>query len=97
GIVPDIVTVAKGIASGLPLSAVVASRDLMDRWAPGAHGGTYGGNAVACAAGVATFEVMRDEDLPGTAARIGQFLMSQLREMQSEYPVIEDVRGMGLM
>jgi len=97
GIVPDIVTVAKGIASGLPLSAVVASRDLMDRWAPGAHGGTYGGNAVACAAGVATFEVMRDEDLPGNAARIGQFLMAQLREMQSEFPVIGDVRGMGLM
>lgn len=97
GIVPDIVTVAKGIASGLPLSAVVASRDLMDRWAPGAHGGTYGGNAVACAAGVATFEVMRDEDLPGNAARIGQFLMGQLREMQNEFPVIGDVRGMGLM
>ncbi|MDI3342018.1 MAG: aminotransferase class III-fold pyridoxal phosphate-dependent enzyme [Sphaerobacter sp.] len=97
GIVPDIITVAKGIASGLPLSAVVASRDLMDRWAPGAHGGTYGGNAVACAAGVATFEVMRDEDLPGNAARIGQFLMAQLREMQQEFPVIGEVRGMGLM
>src|SRR5690606_9008755 len=97
GIVPDIVTVAKGIASGLPLSAVVASRDLMDRWAPAPHGATYGGNAVACAAGVATFEAMRDADLPGNAARIGQFLMSQLREMQSEFPVIGDVRGMGLM
>ncbi|MBX6341915.1 MAG: aminotransferase class III-fold pyridoxal phosphate-dependent enzyme [Thermomicrobiaceae bacterium] len=96
-IVPDIITVAKGIASGLPLSAVVANRELMDRWAPGAHGGTYGGNAVACAAGVATFEVMREEDLPGNAARIGNFLMGQLRELQQEFPVIGDVRGMGLM
>ncbi len=96
-IVPDIITLAKGIASGLPLSAVVANRELMDRWAPGAHGGTYGGNAVACAAGVATFEVMREEDLPGNAARIGNFLMGQLRELQQEFPVIGDVRGMGLM
>jgi 4-aminobutyrate aminotransferase len=96
-IVPDIVTVAKGIASGLPLSAVVASRELMDRWAPGAHGGTYGGNAVACAAGVATFEVMDEERLPENAERIGNFLMAQLRELQDEFPVIGEVRGLGLM
>ncbi len=96
-IVPDIVTVAKGIASGLPLSAVVASRELMDKWAPGAHGGTYGGNAVACAAGVATFEVMREERLPENAERIGNFLMAQLRELQDEFPVIGEVRGLGLM
>lgn len=96
-VVPDIISVAKGIASGLPLSAVVSSKEIMDRWAPGAHGGTYGGNAVACAAGVATFEVMRDEDLPGNAARIGGFLMGQLQEMQQEYPVIGEVRGFGLM
>ncbi|GBD15207.1 5-aminovalerate aminotransferase DavT [bacterium HR26] len=96
-IVPDIVTMAKGIASGLPLSAVVASRELMDKWAPGAHGGTYGGNAVACAAGVATFEVMREERLPENAERIGNFLMAQLRELQDEFPVIGEVRGLGLM
>ncbi|MCM8748595.1 aminotransferase class III-fold pyridoxal phosphate-dependent enzyme [Thermomicrobiaceae bacterium CFH 74404] len=96
-IVPDIVTVAKGIASGLPLSAVVANRELMDKWAPGAHGGTYGGNAVACAAGVATFEVMREERLPENAERVGNFLMAQLRELQDEFPVIGEVRGLGLM
>lgn len=96
-IVPDIITVAKGIASGLPLSAVVANRELMDRWQPGAHGGTFGGNAVACAAGVATFQVMRDEDLPGNAARVGDFLLAQLRELAAEMPVIGDVRGLGLM
>lgn len=97
GIVPDIVTMAKGIASGLPLSAVVANRDLMDRWAPGAHGGTFGGNAVACAAGVATFEVMREERLPENAERIGHYLMGQLRELQQEFPIIGEVRGLGLM
>lgn len=96
-VVPDIITAAKGIASGLPLSAVIASRELMDKWEPGMHGGTYGGNAVACAAGVATFQVMQEEDLPGNAARIGEFLMGQLRELQSEYPVIGEVRGLGLM
>jgi 4-aminobutyrate aminotransferase len=96
-VVPDIVAVAKGIASGLPLSAVVANRDLMDAWQPGAHGGTFGGNAVACAAGVATFEVMREERLPENAARVGNFLMGQLRELQGEAPEIGDVRGLGLM
>lgn len=96
-VVPDIMTVAKGIASGLPLSAVVANRSLMDSWAPGSHGGTFGGNAVACAAGVATFQVMREEDLPGNAQRIGNYLLAQIREMQADNPVIGDVRGLGLM
>lgn len=96
-VVPDIMTVAKGIASGLPLSAVVANRSLMDSWAPGSHGGTFGGNAVACAAGVATFEVMREEDLPGNAQRVGNYLLAQIREMQADNPVIGDVRGLGLM
>lgn len=97
GVVPDIMTVAKGIASGLPLSAVVANRDLMDSWAPGSHGGTFGGNAVACAAGVATFQVMRDENLPGNAERVGNYLLAQIREMQADNPIIGDVRGLGLM
>jgi 4-aminobutyrate aminotransferase len=96
-IVPDIVAVAKGIASGLPLSAVVANREVMEMWSPGAHGGTYGGNVIACAAALATLDVMREESLPDNAARVGDFLMAQLREMQVENPVIGDVRGLGLM
>lgn len=96
-IVPDIVAVAKGIASGLPLSAVVANRDVMDQWEPGQHGGTFGGNVVACAAGLATMQVMREEKLPENAARVGEFLMAQIREMQPQNPVIGDVRGLGLM
>ncbi len=97
GVVPDIMTVAKGIASGMPLSGVFSRLDLMKKWQTGSHGGTYGGNAVACAAGVATIRAMRDEDMPGNAARRGVQLMTGLRKLQEEYPVIGDVRGLGLM
>jgi 4-aminobutyrate aminotransferase len=97
GIVPDIMTVAKGIASGLPLSGVFSRLDLMKKWQTGTHGGTYGGNALACAAGVATIRAMREEDLPGNATRRGVQLMTGLRKLQEEYPIIGDVRGLGLM
>src|SRR5512135_1014455 len=96
-VVPDIMTVAKGIASGMPLSGVFSRLDLMKKWQTGSHGGTYGGNAVACAAGVATIRAMREEDMPGNAARGGLQLMTGLRKLQEEYPIIGDVRGLGLM
>jgi 4-aminobutyrate aminotransferase len=96
-IVPDIMTVAKGIASGMPLSGVFSRLDLMRKWATGTHGGTYGGNAVACAAAVATIKAMRDEDMPGNARVRGLQLISRLKEVQSKFPVIGDVRGLGLM
>jgi 4-aminobutyrate aminotransferase len=97
GVVPDIMTAAKGIASGMPVAAVVSSKEIMDKWAPGSHGGTYGGNAVGTAAAYATLQVMQDEDLPGNATRMGEILMAGLREIQQDYPVIGDVRGLGLM
>jgi 4-aminobutyrate aminotransferase len=97
GIEPDIMTVAKGIASGLPVSAVVSDKKIMDNWAPGAHGGTYGGNAVGTAAAYATLQVMKDEKLVENAAAMGAALKSGLEEIQSRNPVIGDVRGMGLM
>ncbi len=97
GVVPDIMTVAKGIASGLPVSAVVANKSIMDKWPPGAHGGTYGANAVGTAAAAETLRVMRDERLPENAAEIGNFLTQGLREIQAKYPVIGEVRGLGLM
>jgi 4-aminobutyrate aminotransferase len=97
GIVPDIVAMAKGLASGLPLSGLAASAELMARWTPGAHGGTYGGNAVACAAAVATIQVMRDEGLPANAERLGGVLQAGLRQLQEDHPEIGDVRGLGLM
>ena len=71
GVEPDIITVAKGIASGMPVSAVVSDKAIMDKWAPGAHGGTYGGNAVGTAAAYATLQVMKDENLVGNAAAMG--------------------------
>lgn len=97
GVTPDIMTVAKGIASGLPVSAVVANKATMDKWPPGAHGGTYGANAVGTAAAAETLRVMRDERLPENAAAIGSVLSQGLRAIQAKYPVIGEVRGLGLM
>jgi len=97
GVVPDIITVAKGIASGLPLSGVFSRLDLMKKWDTGSHGSTFGGNVIACAAGVATIRAMREEDMPGNAAKRGVQLMTGLRKLQEEYPVMGDVRGLGLM
>ncbi len=96
-IVPDIMTVAKGIASGLPLSGVFSRLDLMKKWPTGSHGGTYGGNAVAMAAGVATIRAMRDEKMIENAVTRGNQLQTGLRKFQEEYQSIGDVRGLGLM
>ncbi|HBY47282.1 MAG TPA: aspartate aminotransferase family protein, partial [Chloroflexi bacterium] len=95
--VPDIVAVAKGIASGMPMSAIVAPQEIMDAWAPGSHGGTYGGNAVTCAAGVATFRAIRDEGMIANAVTMGQRMMDGLDRIAERNPLIGDVRGKGLM
>ena len=97
GIVPDVVVLAKAIANGLPLSAIVSSRDLQERWGRGAHGSTYGGNPVACAAGVAVLETIRDEDLVANAAARGAELRAGLERIAAEDERIGDVRGPGLM
>lgn len=94
---PDIIIIAKGLASGLPLSGVISSLDLMKRWEPGSHGGTYGGNAVACAAAAATIRVIREERLLENTQTHGAQLISGLRHLQEEYPILGDVRGLGLM
>lgn len=96
-VVPDIMTSAKGLASGMPVSAIVASKRIMDAWSPGAHGTTYGGNAVGTAAAVATFEVIKSEHLLENAATMGARMLTGLRDVQRDYPVIGDVRGLGLM
>jgi 4-aminobutyrate aminotransferase len=96
-VTPDIMTVAKGIASGMPLSGVFSRLELMKKWQTGTHGGTYGGNAVACAAGVATIQAMRDEKMPENAAVRGDQMINHLRRVQLDYPIIGDVRGLGLM
>ncbi len=96
-IVPDIITAAKGIASGMPLSGVFTSTDIMLKLDVGSIGGTYGGNAVACAAGVATLRAMREEHMLENATERGIQLMTGFRKLQEEYPQIGDVRGKGLM
>jgi 4-aminobutyrate aminotransferase len=96
-VIPDIMTVAKGIASGLPLSGVFSRLDLMKKWDVGSHGGTFGGNAVACAAGVATIRAIREEKMLDNATERGIQLMTGLGKFQEEYSQIGDVRGLGLM
>ena len=97
GIVPDVVVVAKAIANGLPLSAIVSSTDLQERWGRGAHGSTYGGNPVACAAGLAVLETIRSEGLIENAAARGAELRAGLDRIAAEDDRIGDVRGPGLM
>ncbi len=94
---PDIMTAAKGIASGMPLSGVFSRNDIMLKLDVGSIGGTYGGNAIACAAGVATIQAMREEKMLENAAERGLQLMTGLCKLQEEYPQIGDVRGKGLM
>ncbi|MBP7961557.1 MAG: aminotransferase class III-fold pyridoxal phosphate-dependent enzyme [Caldilineaceae bacterium] len=96
GVTPDILIMAKGLASGFPLSAIAARREIMDKWIPGSHGGTYGGNAVSCAAAVETINVIRDEGLLQNAVERGAQLTDGLTELQGRFP-IADVRGAGLM
>ncbi|MDX1688681.1 MAG: aminotransferase class III-fold pyridoxal phosphate-dependent enzyme [Candidatus Promineifilaceae bacterium] len=97
GVVPDLMTVAKGIASGFPLSALIGRADVMSQWPPGAHGTTFGGNPVSCAAALATLDVIEDEGLVENAAARGRQLQDGLRQIQADHPVVGDVRGKGLM
>jgi 4-aminobutyrate aminotransferase len=96
-IIPDILTIAKGLASGLPLSGVIAPLSLMEKWPPGSHGGTYGGNAVSVAAAVATLQVINEDGLLANAETRGSQLMAGLIQLKEKYPAIGDVRGLGLM
>jgi 4-aminobutyrate aminotransferase len=97
GVEPDIVATAKGIASGMPLGAFIARESLMLKWGPGAHGTTYGGNPVACAAALETIKLLESGLMDNATAR-GNELLSGLCEIQKKYPmVMRDVRGIGLM
>jgi 4-aminobutyrate aminotransferase len=94
---PDILVVAKGIASGLPLSGIVARKGLFDAWKPGTHGGTYGGNVVSCAAANATLDVIEEEGLVANARDRGAQLLEGLRRMAANHASVGDVRGLGCM
>jgi 4-aminobutyrate aminotransferase len=96
GVEPDILLAGKGIASGMPLGAMIARDDRMT-WTIGTHGSTYGGNPVSCAAALATIDVIQQEQLLENAAKVGDHLMNGVRDMQGRHPAIEEVRGLGLM
>ena len=95
GLKGDIVNVAKGIASGLPLGVTSSRADVMD-WPPGAHASTFGGNPVACAAALATIKLLREKYV-SNAATVGEFLIAGLRDLQDRHEIVGDVRGKGLM
>ena len=97
GVVPDLVTMAKGIAGGLPLAAVTGRAGIMDAVHPGGLGGTYGGNPVACAAALGAIATMEQQDLAGKARRIGEIMVPRLLKLARTYPVIAEVRGRGAM
>jgi 4-aminobutyrate aminotransferase / (S)-3-amino-2-methylpropionate transaminase / 5-aminovalerate transaminase len=97
GIVPDLITTAKGIAGGMPLAAVTGRAEIMDSVHVGGLGGTYGGNPVACAAALGAIETMRELDLPSRAKRIEEIMKPRLRKLADQYSMIGDVRGRGAM
>ncbi|MFA4857898.1 MAG: aminotransferase class III-fold pyridoxal phosphate-dependent enzyme [Candidatus Margulisiibacteriota bacterium] len=96
-IVPDIMAVAKGIGSGFPLGAVIASENLMRGWTPGAHGSTMSGNPVTCAAALANIEAMEAENVLENATALGAYALKKLKKLQKKNPKIKEVRGVGLM
>jgi 4-aminobutyrate aminotransferase len=96
GVHPDILTSAKGLGSGLPIGAVIAKRRLMEQWKRGAHGNTFGGNPLSCAAANATIDLVRG-GYAANAAQTGEYFMGKLRQMMADYPCIGEVRGKGLM
>jgi 4-aminobutyrate aminotransferase len=93
---PDVMTLAKGLASGLPLGAMIARSHLMDAWESGAHANTFGGNPIACEAALATIDLL-EMGLIQNAEKIGKFLLNKLKVMQKNHRLMGDVRGLGLM
>ncbi len=97
GIEPDIITLAKGLGAGVPIGAILMKQKVADAISPGDHGSTFGGNPLACAAALASLEVILEENLVANAAETGSWLLSRLHEMAKEFDDIRDVRGLGLM
>ncbi len=96
GVRPDIMTSAKGLGSGMPIGAIVARKKIMEQWKRGAHGNTFGGNPLSCAAAIATLDLVKSEYM-ANAVQVGQHFIGQLRQLQQSYPCIGEVRGRGLM
>jgi 4-aminobutyrate aminotransferase len=96
-VVPDIMAIAKGIASGIPLSATVASQELMKQWPLGTHSTTFGGNPIGCSAALATLEVMKEEQLLDNTKKMGAYALEKLHLLKEKHSIIGDIRGLGLM
>lgn len=96
GVRPDIMSLAKGLGSGMPIGLVVAKKRLMEKWKRGAHGNTYGGNPICCAAALATLDLVQRE-YAANAGDVGGYFLGRLRELQQRFECIGDVRGKGLM
>ena len=96
GVTPDIMTLAKGLGSGLPIGLTVARRRHMEKWKRGAHGNTYGGNPLCCAAALATLDLV-EQEYAANAAKVGDYFLTKLRKLQERFECIGDVRGKGLM
>ena len=96
GVAPDIMTLAKGLGSGLPIGMVVAKKTIMEKWTRGAHGNTFGGNPLCCAAALATIDLV-EREYAANSARTGEYFINKLRELKLRYDCVGDVRGKGLM
>ncbi len=96
GVKPDVVSMSKAIGGGVPLGATITSSKIMD-WVPGSHGNTFGGNLLACAAGIATLKYMRQKRLGANARRLGAYMLKRLVEIKDNVEIVGDVRGLGLM
>jgi len=96
GVEPDIMTLAKGLASGMPIGMMVAKRSIMQKWSRGAHGNTFGGNPLCCAAALATLDLV-EHQYCANAAKVGEYFMKQLRGLAGKYSIVGEVRGKGLM
>ena len=96
-VVPDIICMAKALGGGLPLGAILAKDELIDAWPPAAHGTTFGGNPIACRAGITSLQIIQEENLMDHAIQMGDYIQKRFREAQSGLPIIGDIRGKGLM
>ncbi|NLW51102.1 MAG: aspartate aminotransferase family protein [Candidatus Brocadiaceae bacterium] len=97
GVTPDVMTLAKALASGVPIGAMVARPEVAERLVPGTHASTFGGNPLACAAGLATFQAIEDEDLLSACRRVGEHIHERLTAMAGEFDIVREVRGRGVM
>jgi predicted acetylornithine/succinylornithine family transaminase len=97
GIYPDILTVAKSLGGGMPIGAIISTDKISTSFVPGTHGSTFGGNMASCAAGLAVLDYLVDNKLTERSKKLGQYFMKKLMQIKKKYPIVKDIRGIGLM